>query len=190
MKKRIFLEPAIVTSFANIKINQGGTRATRACRPMHRCQLDAPPNGDSRCKVRDAKTVFEPAEGWNHPQRILLVEDDTAARQIFCSALVRSGFHVDTAEDGEAGWNMLENASLYSNGYDLLVTDNQMPKLSGVELIQRLRSARIELPVILTSGTLPKNTNRFSVAVTLPKPFPLDLLTLTVRAVLHVARDE
>jgi DNA-binding response OmpR family regulator len=65
------------------------------------------------------------------PLCILVVEDDLSILQLSTSVLKSSGFQVDTAVDGAAGWD-----ALHTSSYDLLITDNNMPKLSGVELVQ------------------------------------------------------
>ena len=54
------------------------------------------------------------------------------------------------AEDGAAAWQALNRTT-----YDLLVTDNEMPKMTGVELIEKIHVARMPLPVIVVSGTMP-----------------------------------
>jgi CheY-like chemotaxis protein len=64
--------------------------------------------------------------------------------------LVRSGCRVDTAEDGEAGWEALR-----ANGYDLLITDNKMPKVDGLELIIHVRDQGITVPIIFASSLFP-----------------------------------
>ena len=128
---------------------------------------------------------------WTHPpQRILVVEDDADTRKVYSTVLLRSGYQVDTAEDGEAGWQVLHGVSYSPDSYDLLITDNQMPKLSGVELIQKLRSAQITLPVILASGTVPINTEQLRLDAVLRKPFSPDQLVQTVKEVLHTAQSE
>ncbi len=121
--------------------------------------------------------------------RVLVVDDDAFIRQINTRILYHSGFAVDAAEDGEAAWQALNIAS-----YDLLVTDNDMPKLTGVELIQKLHTFRMALPVILASGTL--FTDEFTrqhwlqpVAM-LRKPYTAAELLETVRAVLHTTAGE
>jgi len=60
-----------------------------------------------------------------------VVEDDLSILQLSTSVIKSSGFQVDTAVDGAAGWD-----ALHTSSYDLLITDNNMPKLSGVELVQ------------------------------------------------------
>ena len=85
------------------------------------------------------------------PHRILVVEDDISTRQLITEALIHSGYGVDAAEDGAAAWEALSAGS-----YDLMITDNNMPNVSGVELLKKLRAARMTLPVIMATGTLPK----------------------------------
>jgi len=102
--------------------------------------------------------------------RILVVDDDADIRQVNAEVLRCFGYQTDTAEDGEAGWEKLR-----SHCYDLLITDNKMPKLSGVELVKKVRSARMALPVILASGTIPtdefKRNPWLQPVATLVKPF-------------------
>ena len=87
----------------------------------------------------------------NSLQQILVADDDPTIRRCSAEALMQAGYSVDAVGDGEAAWEALNARS-----YDLLVTDYMMPKLSGVELCRKLRAARMALPVILMSGTLPK----------------------------------
>jgi len=82
--------------------------------------------------------------------RILVVDDDVDLRHVNAEALRRGGYQTETAADGAAAWEALQ-----ANSYDLLITDNSMPKVSGVELVKKVRSARMSLPVILASGALP-----------------------------------
>jgi len=86
---------------------------------------------------------------------------------------------VDLAEDGEAGWE-----ALHANRYDLLITDNSMPKISGVELVQKVRSARMALPVIMASAALPAEGLNLQLDGVLLKPFSGDELLGTVKKVL------
>ncbi|MGB7746875.1 MAG: response regulator [Verrucomicrobiia bacterium] len=118
------------------------------------------------------------------PRRILLVDDDIDLRQLYTNVLVRSGYRVDTAEDGASGWKAL-NAGCY----DLLITDNTMPRVTGLDLIKKLRSEDMTLSVILASGTAPtEELNRcpwLKLDAVLPKPFSIGELLETVRAVLR-----
>ncbi len=115
--------------------------------------------------------------------RILVVEDEPLLRKLNREALVRSGFHVDDAEDGEVAWDALQ-----ATRYDLVVTDHKMPKMTGIELLHKLHSSGMALPVIMASGTLSHaelgNYPGLKPAAVLSKPYTLDELVLVVRAVL------
>ena len=67
----------------------------------------------------------------NPPQRILVVEDDAQIRRLNTEVLMESGFQVDAAEDGVAAWQALNTSR-----YDLMITDNNMPIVTGLELIK------------------------------------------------------
>lgn len=120
-----------------------------------------------------------------YPHRILVVDDDSDIRQLSTEALAGSGYHVDVAEDGAAGWEALN-----ANSYDLLITDHNMPKLTGIDLIKKLHSARMSVPVILSSGVISGEALELQLAATLPKPFTLDQLLGTVRQVLRAIEGE
>jgi DNA-binding NtrC family response regulator len=120
----------------------------------------------------------------NSNQRILVVEAADDIRQLNAEVLVDAGFQVDAAEDGVAAW-----AALQLHRYDLLITDQFLPNVSGVELLKKLHAARMNLPVIMATGILP--TWEFalhpclqSVAM-LRKPYTFDKLLSMVKHVLH-----
>jgi len=119
---------------------------------------------------------------------ILMVDDDRAIRVMSGKVLLRSGYQVDTAEDGQAGWEALQ-----ANSYDLLITDNNTRRFSGVELVRRLRSAQMTLPVVLALGTLDtEELNRspwLQVAASLLKPFTTDQLLEVVKEVLRATSN-
>lgn len=121
-------------------------------------------------------------------QRILVVEDDATIRQLNTEVLAYSGYQVDAAEDGAAAWDALQ-----LHDYDLMVTDNQMPKVTGVELIRKLQDARMNLPVIMATGTLPDaefaRHRCLQPAVTLLKPYTFDELVNAVKEVLRATSD-
>jgi DNA-binding response OmpR family regulator len=112
-------------------------------------------------------------------RRILIVEDDEIIRAIIAHAISQLGYDVDTAEDGELAWEKLN-----LHNYDLLITDNNMPRLTGLELVQMLRAARMSLPVILASGGTSHVDPALQIAAMLPKPFYTEQLVKVVRDVL------
>jgi two-component system chemotaxis response regulator CheY len=120
------------------------------------------------------------------PHRILVVDDEPLVRQLNTKMLLDSGYDVDVAEDGSAAW-----ATLQVNRYDLLVTDHNMPKMSGVELIKKLHEARVALPVIMATGAVPKEELAqypwLQPAATLLKPYTAVEFLGTVKNVLRGA---
>ena len=74
----------------------------------------------------------------------------------------------------------------------LLITDHNMPKVTGIELVRALRSERMTLPVVLMSGNLPEEAlvqnSSLQLAGTLLKPFTMEELVGTVTKVLHAAQ--
>ena len=82
-------------------------------------------------------------------QAILLVDDSLSIRKFVSRMLESSGYKVDTAVDGEDG---LRQASVKS--YRLIITDLEMPKLNGYEVIQGLRSRPLtqQTPIIVMTS--------------------------------------
>jgi DNA-binding response OmpR family regulator len=115
--------------------------------------------------------------------RILVVEDDNDIRRLTTQMLNRSGYQAEAANDGESAWHALR-----TNNYDLLITDHKMPKVSGLALLRKLRSARMKLPVILVSGSI-KATDmnrhpRLQPATALLKPYTLAEFQRVVKSLL------
>jgi CheY-like chemotaxis protein len=120
------------------------------------------------------------------PCRILLVDDDIYIRELYTEVLIRAGYDVDVAKDGVDAWTVLNSAI-----HDLLITDYKMPRMTGLELIEKLRSEGMTLPVILASATVPteelQRRSWLQVDATLAKPFTVEALLDMVRKVLCAA---
>jgi DNA-binding response OmpR family regulator len=118
------------------------------------------------------------------PPRILVVDEDSDLRLLYADVLALPGYHVDAAEDGAAGWEALQ-----ANNYNLLITEHSLPKLTGVELVRKLRAAHLALPVVMAAGRLPTHelarNPSLQLAATLLKPFAVDALLDTVKNVLR-----
>jgi DNA-binding response OmpR family regulator len=124
------------------------------------------------------------------PRRILVVEDEPDIRRLNAEVLECSGYKVDTAEDGMAGWRVLHAVSHAPGSYDLLITDHDMPGLTGLALVKKVRAARMALPVIMATGALPVRDlfTRYpwiQPAAALVKPYSIEQLLRTVEAVLR-----
>ena len=115
--------------------------------------------------------------------RILVVDDDEDIRRLNTAALADAGYAVDAAEDGAAAWEAINRER-----YDLVITDNKMPNVTGLELLERVRGAQMALPVFMASGTLPLDEvdrqPALKPAAMLCKPYLLEALVQTVRQVL------
>ena len=108
--------------------------------------------------VRLAESDADAATVTGLSGRALVVDDSRAIREAMTSMLAREGWIVDVAEDGARAWQMASQLR-----YDLVVTDLEMPALSGFDLIARLRGeARLaQIPVIvITSRASPENRRR------------------------------
>jgi two-component system sensor histidine kinase and response regulator WspE len=94
--------------------------------------------GMTSLATRDKKTV----------PRVLVVDDSIIVRETERQLLSAEGYDVDVAVDGRDGWHALQ-----ANAYDLLVSDVDMPRMNGIELIRTARrDPRFsELPIIIVS---------------------------------------
>jgi len=79
--------------------------------------------------------------------RILLIDDEQDVRAVIREFLIEAGHDVDEAENGEKGIALYE-----ARPYDLIITDMLMPKLSGLELVSRLKQLDPGLKIIAISG--------------------------------------
>jgi CheY-like chemotaxis protein len=115
---------------------------------------------------------------------ILVVDDEPTLRSVIRRCLVREGHTVLVAESGERA---LELSRQHQGQLDLLVTDVVMPGFSGLELAERLRQDRCDLPVLFISGfTFEECVPAAGVAnmAYLPKPFDTQVLAAQVRELL------
>jgi CheY-like chemotaxis protein len=82
--------------------------------------------------------------------RVLIVDDEALLRKVLSSVLVNAGYVVRTAVDGIDGIGKLRGSPI-----DLLITDLQMPRMSGVEFLAVVRQRHPHLPVIALSNEAP-----------------------------------
>jgi DNA-binding NtrC family response regulator len=118
------------------------------------------------------------------PCRILAVDQNSDLRLLYTDALAGAGCHVDVAKDASSAWDVLQ-----ARRYHLLLTENDPPHLTGDRLIKKLRSARMDLPVVMTTARLPLHEpaqipwDHF--VATLRKPFALEALMEMLQNVLR-----
>jgi CheY-like chemotaxis protein len=106
-------------------------------------------------------------------QRVLVAEDNAALAAVVRFHLERAGLQVDLARNGREAWNLLQSRS-----YAVVVTDQQMPEMSGSEICRRMRldSRLADIPVLMvTAKSLELESSRLreelGVREVLPKPF-------------------
>lgn len=80
-------------------------------------------------------------------QRILVVDDEPSLRELLAEAFTARRALVDTAQNGAEAWILWRDSH-----YDLIISDQRMPELTGLELLARIRAAGSQVPVILASG--------------------------------------
>jgi two-component system nitrogen regulation response regulator NtrX len=78
---------------------------------------------------------------------ILVIDDERSIRNVLRDILGNEGFTVDEAPDGEEGWKKFSAGS-----YDLVLCDIKMPKMDGIEFLQKVTASGSEVPVIMISG--------------------------------------
>ncbi|MFO7982414.1 MAG: nitrogen regulation protein NR(I) [Desulfuromonadales bacterium] len=86
-------------------------------------------------------------------RRILVADDEESIRWVLSKALVKQGFSVDLAEDGDTALEMFHH-----NQYDMAILDIKMPGISGLDLLARFRKENPEvLIIIMTAESSMKN---------------------------------
>lgn len=83
--------------------------------------------------------------------RVLLAEDQAMVRGAL-SALLKLESDLDvigTAADGEEAWTLIQHSIANNSGPDVVVTDIEMPRLTGLELAQRIRDNKLQCKVII-----------------------------------------
>ncbi|NPA12157.1 MAG: response regulator transcription factor [Epsilonproteobacteria bacterium] len=112
--------------------------------------------------------------------KVLLVEDDEKLLKTIEEGLKQQNFRVDVAKDGEEGLYYATN-----NRYDVMIIDWMLPKISGIDLIKKIREADIYTPaLILTAKSdIDDKVEGLSVADDyLTKPFDFEELIARLKA--------
>ncbi len=121
--------------------------------------------------------------------RLLVVEDEKKVADFIRKGLEQEHYAVDVAHDGEAGEHLARDFD-----YDLVILDLMLPKLSGAELLTRLRRSKPDLPVLVLTARssvedrvagLDRGADDF-----LSKPFAFAELSARVRALLRRGKRE
>ncbi len=123
--------------------------------------------------------------------RILLAEDSAVTRSLLGSWLAKAGYGVTSARDGQEAWELFESEE--DPGFDAVLTDLVMPRLDGLQLLERLRERDATLPIVILSSV--EDAEQVKAAVHLRateylnKPFTSGTLVGCVRSVLDASRS-
>ena len=104
---------------------------------------------------------------------ILVVDDSEGTRTLLAGLLDRRGYRVTTAPDGLLAWRLLQQSSA---SYDLVITDFIMPRMNGIELLEKIQVAYPWIRVILVTGhgyldnTITSRAQQMGAFAVLPKP--------------------
>lgn len=103
--------------------------------------------------MKDSNSEFLPQRlpVAKNPRRILCADDNTAIGDILVRLFSTAGHSVEHVADGLEAW---ERLSANIGHFDVLVTDNQMPGLNGLELVELLRQTDFLGRIIVHSGSL------------------------------------
>ncbi len=105
-------------------------------------------------------------------KRILCIDDEVSILEVTQRILQRQGFEVTAISEPERAIEVFERNP---NGFDLVLADYFMPKLTGLDVARRIRSLNQELPIILSSGNISETTresaDQSGVGAILDKPY-------------------
>jgi two-component system sensor histidine kinase and response regulator WspE len=120
-------------------------------------------------------------------KKVLVVEDHHDTSFLLCRLLKMEGYEVEHAIDGMVGYNAAENARP-----DLIVTDIQMPRMDGIEMIKRIRESQpiSQTPIIVISAYGKRLIDDALLAGAddfVEKPIDLETFLQTIKSKLPVA---
>jgi CheY-like chemotaxis protein len=126
-------------------------------------------------------------------KRVLLADDDQDVRSLLARALRDDGFEVVEAGDGAEALERIEEtrgAGSYHSLPHVIVTDLRMPRVSGLEMMERLRQTGLDVPVVVVTAhgdaVTVRRAERLGAAAVLHKPIDLDdLLTALLHYAVH-----
>jgi CheY-like chemotaxis protein len=116
--------------------------------------------------------------------RILVAEDEAHLREILCEGLREEGFEVVAAADGAQALELFRSAG----PFDLLLLDEEMPRLTGRRLLAHLRAQGEDVTAVLFSGNLElthEEQARLRVGPALRKPVSFSDLARAIRGAIE-----
>lgn len=137
-----------------------------------------------------------PLRGTDHPvspmepnpsQTVLVVDDEANLRKVLTAFLLRDGYRVLTASDGEEAWDLLQGERV-----DVLLSDLRMPGMDGIQLLERVVERYRGVPVVMLTahGTVDTAVDAMKLGAFdyLTKPFDKEELRISIRKAAAHAR--
>ncbi len=116
-------------------------------------------------------------------EKILVADDDPAARECLCRSLAQAGYKVTAAANGRQALELFS-----CQPFDLVITDILMPDCDGLEVLRHIRQVRPQVPVVAISGAddelFRQDAAGLGATFVLPKPFTAAELHAAVRRAL------
>lgn len=85
-------------------------------------------------------------------RKIIIADDDFSIHTPLAILLKRSNYDVEIVGDGQAALAKIKSGRLSNQPFDLLITDIEMPRMTGLELIDELIQEKIFMPVLVVTG--------------------------------------
>jgi len=132
--------------------------------------------------AKDYDRTEKPLLGGN--ERIIIVDDEPSITSMTSTILTKKGYRITAFNESEIA--LLYIKDNYIN-IDLVITDLTMPKMTGVDLIEAIRIAGIDLPVILMTGynreISPEDKTLYGINNVINKPVSISELTVEIRKI-------
>ncbi|MBG0775305.1 MAG: PAS domain S-box protein [Desulfovibrionaceae bacterium] len=161
----------------SVRSEPGQGAEFRIALPLHREPAEAPTGGED-----------EAPRGTEH---ILVVDDESLLIQMIRDLLGGLGYAVTAFDDPEVA---LFSFRARPDAFDLLLTDQTMPRMTGAELVRTVRALRADLPVVLMTGytdaLTPETAHDLGVAAFITKPVVETRLAAAIRAALDAKRSD
>lgn len=140
--------------------------------------------GEIPVTLRDPEPEDVSASDWSGGGNLLLVEDEDMVRAVAERALVRAGYTVTAARDGEEGLAFIANGP---GDFDLIVSDVVMPGMDGPAMARAIRRVKPKIPILFMSGYAEEHLrNEIDIENMhfIPKPFSVQQINAKVADVL------
>ena len=118
-------------------------------------------------------------------ERVLIVDDDPTVRKVLVRVVERSGLEVCVAASGEEALSLLSGG----NGFDLVLLDIMLGGMDGFQVVQKLRSAKNDIPIMILSARAEEDNTLYGLELGaddyIAKPFNPVVLAAKVKALIR-----